>query len=375
MRANKFIVQVLHTFVAGAQQAPAPTTPGTFQVVMPYHVEAIRKQREAAYHSWQLAGSPAVDETTVQSAIDRASQVEDTSTCDAKWEHILCELEISALELLGTIRRLNFVRWTNPVLSGAIAILILTIVIASAITVLVGNAWHFGFPFLSVVALDLAVLVTLLIVPANESLRATLEIRRNDRKMTLEIAANARTDLASAIAARDKLLTDYSLYNSIVTLDAQLEWLSKRLLDRRNELLAVNWRSLRGIPFEEFLTEILIVNGYACETTRKSGDQGVDIIASKSQRRIAIQAKGYEGTVGNGAIQEVVAGRLFYNCTECVVITNSYFTPAAKQLAQRQGNRTLAAGKSRVNPVQHSLIPSRPKPFASDVLLDGGVAL
>ena len=40
-----------------------------------------------------------------------------------------------------------------------------------------------------------------------------------------------------------------------------------------------------------------------------------------------------------------------------------------------QGNRTLAAGKSRVNPVQHSLIPSRAKPFASDVLLDGGVAL
>lgn len=40
---------------------------------------------------------------------------------------------------------------------------------------------------------------------------------------------------------------------------------------------------------------------------------------------------------GSKSIQEVEAGRIFYNCHVGVVITNRYFTRGAKELAQRTG--------------------------------------
>lgn len=58
--------------------------------------------------------------------------------------------------------------------------------------------------------------------------------------------------------------------------------------------------------------------------------------------RIAIQAKRYErNSVGNGAVQEVVAALKVYNCCEGWVITNAEFTPAAKALAASNGVRLL----------------------------------
>jgi restriction system protein len=54
-------------------------------------------------------------------------------------------------------------------------------------------------------------------------------------------------------------------------------------------------------------------------------------------RRIAVQAKGWENSVGNGAVQEVLAGKLYYDCAECAVVTNSSFTTKAKDLAVKAG--------------------------------------
>lgn len=51
---------------------------------------------------------------------------------------------------------------------------------------------------------------------------------------------------------------------------------------------------------------------------------------------MAVQAKGYVGhTVGNGAIQQAHTGKTFYGCQSAVVITNSTFTVAARELAER----------------------------------------
>ena len=50
--------------------------------------------------------------------------------------------------------------------------------------------------------------------------------------------------------------------------------------------------------------------------------------------RIAVQAKGYVESVGNGAVQEALAGMAFYKCQRCAVITNSRFT-ASRGLAGR----------------------------------------
>jgi HJR/Mrr/RecB family endonuclease len=110
---------------------------------------------------------------------------------------------------------------------------------------------------------------------------------------------------------------------------------------RRYHLLNSDWRSLRGVPFEEFLAEVFRALGYRVETTRASGDQGADLILTKADRRIAVQAKGYGGSVSNSAVQEVHASKSVYHCAEAVAITNSTFTPQAKELAHAVGCRLI----------------------------------
>lgn len=85
--------------------------------------------------------------------------------------------------------------------------------------------------------------------------------------------------------------------------------------------------------FEDFVAEIFNSLGYQTKRTKLSGDQGVDVIANKGNKIIAIQAKHYNQAVGNHAIMEVVGGAKFYNASICYVITNNYFTKSAKALA------------------------------------------
>jgi restriction system protein len=90
-----------------------------------------------------------------------------------------------------------------------------------------------------------------------------------------------------------------------------------------------------GYKFEEFMKQVYEQLGYSVHHTPKSGDQGADLIlTSKKRTRIAVQVKRYSGKVSNSAVQEVVAAKGFYKCTEGIVVTNSYFTDSAKQLAK-----------------------------------------
>ena len=91
-----------------------------------------------------------------------------------------------------------------------------------------------------------------------------------------------------------------------------------------------------GHQYEQKCAQYLREQGYTNVTvTRGSGDQGVDITAMKDGKKHAIQCKYYEGNVGNKAIQEVYAGAAFYNCSVAMVITNSFFTKSAKELAKK----------------------------------------
>jgi HJR/Mrr/RecB family endonuclease len=51
--------------------------------------------------------------------------------------------------------------------------------------------------------------------------------------------------------------------------------------------------------------------------------------------RIAVQAKRYTARVGNGAIQELLGGMAYYNCSRGIVVTTSDFTRSAKELAAK----------------------------------------
>lgn len=88
-----------------------------------------------------------------------------------------------------------------------------------------------------------------------------------------------------------------------------------------------------GVDYEYYIEKILEDSNYNVNRTPTTGDQGVDLIATKNDIRIAIQCKYYSKPVGNKAVQEVVAGKDYYECEYACVVSNNSFTPAAKKLA------------------------------------------
>lgn len=92
---------------------------------------------------------------------------------------------------------------------------------------------------------------------------------------------------------------------------------------------------LDGFEFESAIAGLYEHKGYSVEVTKASGDFGVDVLARKGKEVIAIQAKRYSGKVGIKAVQEVSAGAFYYKATKAVVITNSFFTDQAKELAKK----------------------------------------
>lgn len=96
--------------------------------------------------------------------------------------------------------------------------------------------------------------------------------------------------------------------------------------------------NMDGIDFEELTCDILIANGFElAENTQASVDFGVDVLARKDGITYAIQCKRYTEPVGIDAVQQVYAGRAYYECHAAVVFTNQYFTDSAKKLADKIG--------------------------------------
>ncbi len=143
------------------------------------------------------------------------------------------------------------------------------------------------------------------------------------------------------------------------TLGEEYEWLQEELgkvykayhkAQTAKPTNGVLLQGLSGVEFEVWISKLLKENGFAdVRGTPATGDQGADLIAKKDGKTIIIQAKRYQGTVGNKAVQEVISAVQFYRGDEGWVITNSTFTPSAKALAHRS-NIKLVDGKMLENP-------------------------
>ncbi len=92
--------------------------------------------------------------------------------------------------------------------------------------------------------------------------------------------------------------------------------------------------TMDGHTFEHFCADLLRENGFThVEVTQASGDYGIDVLAEKDEVTYAIQCKCYADNVGNHAVQEAHSGAAYYGRMVPVVMTNRYFTRAAKETA------------------------------------------
>lgn len=107
---------------------------------------------------------------------------------------------------------------------------------------------------------------------------------------------------------------------------------------RKGSLTVGELDDMDGIAFEELSCQILLANGFElAENTPATGDFGVDILAKKDGISYAIQCKRYQEPVGLEAIQQVYAGRAYYDCHVAAVLTNQTFTANAWKLADKLG--------------------------------------
>lgn len=90
---------------------------------------------------------------------------------------------------------------------------------------------------------------------------------------------------------------------------------------------------MNGRTFEQYLEALFERLGYQVERTRYVGDYGADLVIRKDGVKTIVQAKRWKKTVGVKAIQEVVAAKAMYGCTEAMVITNSFYSNQAIELA------------------------------------------
>ena len=117
----------------------------------------------------------------------------------------------------------------------------------------------------------------------------------------------------------------------IVLLAALIVTIVKKI---RNRPLPMD--EMEGHDFEYYCADILKERGFLeVEVTKGSGDFGADILAEKDGVTYAIQCKCYDKPIGVKAVQEVYAGRDYYDRMVGVVMTNQYFTQPAVELARK----------------------------------------
>jgi restriction system protein len=141
---------------------------------------------------------------------------------------------------------------------------------------------------------------------------------------------NARTGLAGAVVG------------------LVLALLLSREVRRRPDASMMAIDAMTGTEFEDYVAARLRRAGWQVTFTSVSGDYGVDLIAERDDKSVAVQCKRHGRPVGVAAVQQVVSGARHHGCAKSIVISNQEFTRAAKQLAfthgcQLIGRRALQA--------------------------------
>ena len=95
--------------------------------------------------------------------------------------------------------------------------------------------------------------------------------------------------------------------------------------------------AMSGREFEYFVERLLREQGFETTVTPSSGDLGVDIVAKRADKRIAVQCKRAANGVNRKAVSDAVAGIAHYQCDQAMVVTNSFFQEGALKLAKSNG--------------------------------------
>lgn len=91
--------------------------------------------------------------------------------------------------------------------------------------------------------------------------------------------------------------------------------------------------------YESYVASAFSQQGYTkVQVIGGTGDFGADVLCEDGDgKKVCIQCKKYAKPVGVAAVQEIIGAKGFYGCQRAMVVTTVGFTPAAQQLAAKNG--------------------------------------
>ncbi|MDL0138601.1 restriction endonuclease [Halobacterium salinarum] len=107
------------------------------------------------------------------------------------------------------------------------------------------------------------------------------------------------------------------------------EWDESRILSTLIEL--------KPRAFEKFVRDLWSLQGWDAEVTARSGDKGIDVIATQSfpyEKKVLIQAKknSEDNNIGGATMQKYASLKQRDNVDEAIIVTTGRFTPQAKEI-------------------------------------------
>ena len=106
-------------------------------------------------------------------------------------------------------------------------------------------------------------------------------------------------------------------------------------------------RHLSPTEFERLVGDLYAAMGFTVTVTKASGDDGVDVIASKSGRTKAVQCKRYGDNtkVGRPEVQMLYGAMTHIGADSCAIVTTSDFTQQAREAANKLGVQLIDQDK------------------------------
>ena len=337
-RANKRLLNAVVSVLAETAATPARRS-ADIHTISPTDLRAADESVQRCEREWRGAGSPRVTEGQVSQALQNAralqeefGQVKRKCGPSPSWVY-LSLVRLFVLTRLPGLGKAKVIGGT-AVVACCLSLLSTPFLFSSLPLALEGAT------VLTVCGICLTAPAVLVLWPTEPKRFAYQRLRQQRKEWAEQVEAlRPATDLAWA---------DYKRLHQQRTLCGRLEKarlkqqeLVALLASAKYQLIHTDWRSMRGTDLERFLSRAFEMLGYHVELTNVSGDQGVDLMVTGKGKRVAVQVKGYAGSVGNDSVQQVVAGVNFYQCDSCAVITNSRFTPAAERLAAANNCRLI----------------------------------
>lgn len=118
------------------------------------------------------------------------------------------------------------------------------------------------------------------------------------------------------------------------------------------ETIGTDINSLSGVDFEKVCQQLVEKMGFKTETTKASGDGGIDLIAYNHQPLLSgkyiIQCKRYSGSVGEPIIRDLYGVVMSERANKGILMTTGYFTKSAVAFAEGKPIELIDGEKLRV---------------------------